>query len=131
MRRVNVYLQVMDDAPPFVGGNALNLFPVSRQVNAAAPARPALEALLAGPTAEESSHGVIELSVNQLHIGSLTINHATKTATVNFVGSPSWPGDLAPGRFRKAVEKTLLQFETVDTVHVSVNGDPDFDSGEG
>ena len=45
-KRVNVYLWVWDNAPEnplFPAGNPLSLFPVSRQVDAAAPARPSLE----------------------------------------------------------------------------------------
>jgi hypothetical protein len=44
---------------------------------------------------------------------------------------PDWrgfPGDIAPARFKKAVELTLKQFSTVKEVVVSLNGDVNFDS---
>ena len=128
-KRVNVYLWVWDNAPEnplFPAGNPLSLFPVSRQVDAAAPARPSLEALLAGPTGVEESNGLNDLGVSGLAIGTLRIKDGM--AEVDFVGTPSWDGDLSPARFRMAVEGTLLQFSSVQRVQVYVNGDPNFDS---
>ena len=112
--------------------NPLGLSAVTRRVNSVAPARAALEELLDGPTAAEERRGYKGLSVAEFDIGSLVIRNGT--ARVNFVASrtwPGWPGDLAPGRFREAVTRTLKQFPTVQRVIVSVNGDPRFDSGEG
>lgn len=129
LKRVNVYFWVLENAPEnplFPDGNPLTLFPVSRQVNPAAPARPSLQALLDGPTPGEQGFGLNDLSVGGLSIGTLDI--VSGTATVDFVGSVSWPGTLSPGRFRMAVEGTLLQFASVQQVQVSVNGDEDFDS---
>ena len=51
------------------------------------------------------------------------------TARVNFVTSRTWagwPGDLAPARFKMAVELTLKQFPGVRRVVVSLDGDPNF-----
>jgi hypothetical protein len=53
------------------------------------------------------------------------------TARINFVVAEDWrgfPGDIAPARFKKAVELTLRQFPTVKEVVVSLNGDVNFDS---
>jgi hypothetical protein len=74
----------------------------------------------------------MSLSVQELDIGLLYIKQGT--ARVNFVASRTWagwPGDLAPGRFKEAVIRTLKQFPTVKRVIVSVNGDTKFDSEEG
>ncbi len=112
--------------------NPFGLSAVTRRVNNAAPAREALEELLDGPTSAEERRGYRGLSVSEFDIGSLTIRNGT--ARVNFVASrawPGWPGDMAPGRFREAVTRTLKQFPTVRRVVVSVNGDQRFDSGEG
>jgi hypothetical protein len=52
------------------------------------------------------------------------------TARVNFVVSKTWagfPGDTAPSRFKKAVELTLKQFPNVQSVIVTLNGDPNFE----
>ena len=109
-------------------GEYIDLSPVTRSVNANAPARPAIEALLKGPTAEERQRGFGELaSASEFRIGSLSIRGGT--ARVNFVskrGWAGWPGDTAPIRFKTAVELTLKQFPAVRQVIVSVNGDAKF-----
>lgn len=112
--------------------NIFGLVPVKRMVSATTPARGALEALLAGPTAAEEAQGYVTLYVKEFAIGRLSIKGGT--ANVNFVASRTWPGwagDMSPGRFREAVTRTLKQFPTVKRVVVSVNGDPKFDSNEG
>src|ERR1051325_2534941 len=109
-------------------GEYIDLAPVTRSVNAAAPARPAIEALLKGPTSAERRRGFGPLaSASEFRIGSLKISGGT--ARINFVSTrkwAGWPGDLAPVRFKTAVELTLKQFPTVQRVIVSLNGDEKF-----
>jgi spore germination protein GerM len=109
-------------------GEYIDLSPVKRYVSGASPARAAIEALLAGPTREEESKGFESLaSADEFRLGSLKIKGGT--ARVNFVASrkwAGWPGDLAPVRFKTAVELTLKQFSNVQRVIVSLNGDPNF-----
>ena len=109
-------------------GEYIDLAPVTRSVSATTPARPAIEALLKGPTAEEKRKGIESLaSARDFRIGSLSIRGGT--ARVNFVSKRSWagwPGDLAPVRFKTAVELTLKQFPSVQRVIVSLNGDAKF-----
>ena len=109
-------------------GEYIDLAPVTRSVNANAPARPAIEALLKGPTAAERRRGFGPLaSASEFRIGSLKISGGT--ARINFVSTrrwAGWPGDLAPVRFKTAVELTLKQFPTVQRVIVSLNGDEKF-----
>lgn len=109
-------------------GEFIDLSPVTRSVSAAAPARPAIEALLKGPTAAERRRGFESLaSASAFRIGSLKISGGT--ATINFVSTrrwSGWPGDLAPVRFKTAVELTLKQFPSVQKVIVSLNGDEKF-----
>ena len=109
-------------------GEYIDLAPVTRSVNAVAPARPAIEALLKGPTATEKQRGFGPLaSANEFRIGSLKISKGT--ARINFVSNrrwAGWPGDLAPVRFKTAVELTLKQFPSVQRVIVSLNGDTKF-----
>jgi hypothetical protein len=53
------------------------------------------------------------------------------TARINFVSSRTWagfPGDIAPARFKKAVELTLKQFANVKRVIVSLDGDVNFET---
>ena len=109
-------------------GEFIDLAPVTRSVNALAPARPAIEALLKGPTAAERRRGFgLLASAREFRIGSLKISNGT--ARINFVSNrrwAGWPGDLAPVRFKTAVELTLKQFPTVRRVVVSLNGDEKF-----
>lgn len=109
-------------------GEYIDLAPVTRLVNAVAPARPAIEALLKGPTAVERRRGFGSLaSASEFRIDSLKISDGT--ARINFVSNRSWagwPGDLAPVRFKTAVELTLKQFPSVQRVIVSLNGDEKF-----
>jgi spore germination protein GerM len=114
-------------------GEYIDLAPVTRSVNAVAPARPAIEALLKGPTTAEKQKGFGPLaSASDFRIGSLKINGGT--ARINFVSTRrwrGWPGDLAPVRFKTAVELTLKQFPSVLRVIVSLNGDTKFYSERG
>ena len=120
-KQVKVYVYKED-------GEHIDLSPVTRSVNAAAPARGAIEALLAGPTEAEKAQGFGELaSASEFRIGSLKIVRGT--ARINFVSKKSWagwPGDTAPIRFKTAVELTLKQFPTVKRVVVSLDGDAKF-----
>ena len=110
-------------------GEYIDLSPVERQVSAASPARAAINGLLKGPTEEERSRGFEGLTgAGEFAIGSLKI--ARGTARINFVVSRTWagfPGDIAPARFKKAVEMTLQQFPNVRRVIVSLNGDRNFE----
>jgi len=114
-------------------GEYIDLAPVTRSVNADAPARPAIEALLKGPTAAERHRGFGPLaSASDFRIRSLKISGGT--ARINFVSTRrwrGWPGDLAPVRFKTAVELTLKQFPSVRRVIVSLNGDTKFYSERG
>ena len=114
-------------------GEYIDLAPVMRSVNASAPARAAIEALLKGPTAAETRRGFQSLaSASDFRIGSLKI--VAGTARINFISTrrwTGWAGDLAPVRFKTAVELTLKQFPSVQRVIVSLNGDEKFDDGKG
>jgi spore germination protein GerM len=109
-------------------GEHIDLSPVTRSVNAIAPTRAAIEALLAGPTAAERQKGFDSLaSASEFGIGYLRISRGT--ARINFVSSRTWAGwsgDLAPVRFKTAVELTLKQFPSVRRVIVSLDGDEKF-----
>ena len=109
-------------------GEYIDLAPVTRWVNANAPARAAIEALLKGPTAAETRKGFQSLaSASDFRIGSLKIVNGT--ARINFTSTrrwAGWPGDLAPVRFKTAIELTLKQFPSVQRVIVSLNGDTKF-----
>ena len=124
-RQVRVYFPRDGNPHP---RDPFNLQFVVRSVATAAPARPTLEALLAGPTAVEKRRRLRPLDAGGLSIGTLVIGNGT--ARVDFVsrGGKRWAGDLSPAEFRQAVERTLKQFSTVRRVTVSVDGKTDFDS---
>lgn len=111
-------------------GEYIDLSPVTRVMRTASPARASIQALLKGPTAAERRKGFDGLiGASDFRIGSLSIRNGT--ARINFVVAEDWrgfPGDIAPARFKKAVELTLKQFPTVKEVVVSLNGDVNFDS---
>lgn len=111
-------------------GEYIDLSPVTRVIRSAAPARAAIQALLAGPTPAERSRGFDGLiGASEFAIGKLTIKNGT--ARINFVSSRTWagfPGDIAPIRFKTAVELTLKQFASVKRVIVSLDGDVNFAS---
>jgi len=124
-RQVRVYFPRDGNPHP---RDPFNLQFVVRNVAASAPARPALESLLAGPTVTEKRRRLRALDAAGLKVGSLVIGNGT--ARVDFVsrGGKRWAGDLSPAEFRRAVERTLKQFSTVRRVTVSVDGRTDFDS---
>jgi len=111
-------------------GEYIDLSPVTRVIRTATPARAAIQALLRGPNAAERKKGFDGLvGASDFRIGSLAIENGT--ARINFVVADDWrgfPGDIAPVRFKKAVELTLKQFPTVKEVVVSLNGDVNFET---
>jgi spore germination protein GerM len=101
--------------------NPLNLFPVSRRVNAAAPLDPTLKVLLAGPTAAEKARGYRDISYG---IKLVSVNINGETARANFTMPPgaSFSGDLSPDTFAEAVRLTAMQFRGVKKVVVCLDG---------
>lgn len=124
-RQVRVYFPRDGNPHP---RDPFNLQFVVRNVSSAAPARPALEALLTGPTTAERQRRLRALDAEGLNISTLVIKGGE--ARVGFVsrGGKRWAGDLSPAEFRRAVERTLKQFSTVRSVVVLVDGKTDFDS---
>src|SRR3982751_914802 len=92
-RQVRVYFPRDGNPHP---RDPFNLQFVVRSVAASAPARPALDALLAGPTATEKRRRLRALDAAGLSIGSLVIGNGM--ARVDFVsrGGKRWAGDLSP-----------------------------------
>jgi hypothetical protein len=114
--------------------NVFCLKPVPRTVSSLSPARDVLEALIAGPTAEEVSTGLYAPYTNDLIIERITI--AKGVARVSLRSKDPtlirWPGDMAPATFRAAIDQTLKQFPTVRRVFICLDGIASFDdAGEG
>jgi hypothetical protein len=113
-----------------------NLFciePVSRMVDGRSPALGALKALIAGPTAEEKSKGLYAPYTEYLSVKRLVIAKGTAHVSLRATrkGWQRWPGDMAPGRFTAAIEKTLRQFPNVRRVAICLDGYADFASERG
>jgi hypothetical protein len=125
-KQVRVYLPKDGDSAD-VNNNPFNLQPVMRSVNPAAPMRPVIEALLAGPTAEEKRQGFQAHDVNGLYLVKAAIKDATAYASFahrkNWAG---WSGDLSPAAFRSGVEQTLKQFPSVRRTVICVDGIENF-----
>ncbi|HJQ69460.1 MAG TPA: GerMN domain-containing protein [Blastocatellia bacterium] len=113
--------------------NLLALVPVFRMVSVTTPARGAIEALIAGPTDEEKSRGLRSPYAEGLSIKALEIDGGTARISLasKCADCPRWPGDLAPWRFREAVERTLKQFPTVKRVVICLDGVENFDDNSG
>ena len=103
-----------------------NLFciePVSRMVDNRAPALGAIKALIAGPTAEEKSRGLYAPYTEYLSVKRLVITRGAAHVSLRTTrkGWQRWPGDMAPGRFTAAIEKTLKQFPGVRRVTICLD----------
>lgn len=120
-REVSLYFPKDGDSPD-PQNNPSNLQPVKRSVNAAAPLRPAIEALLKGPTAAEQRQGFSELDVKGVSIVKVAVRRGTAYASFVRRRGTGWAGDLSPFAFKDAVERTLRQFPNVSRAIVCVDG---------
>jgi hypothetical protein len=101
----------------------LGLVAVTRRIDGAAPARGALNALIAGPTTAEKKRGFESPHAKNLSIRRLVIRggvaRVSLRSTTNLL---RWPGDSAPWRFGEAITRTLKQFPTVKRVAICLDG---------
>lgn len=128
---VQVYFPKEGDSAD-VNNNPWNLQPVARRVPAAAPLRPAIEALLAGPTPQEERQGFGGLDVRGLYVVKVAVKGGT--AYANFAHRrdwAGWSGDLSPFSFGDAVERTMKQFPHVRRAVVCVDGVVNFGDESG
>lgn len=86
-----------------------------------AVARAALEHLFAGPTREEWENGYRSFVPQETKINQLTVEAGVATADFSAYQIPA--GVCAADTARVQIEKTLLQFQMVTSVTLSVNGD--------
>jgi len=104
---------------------ALHVYPRPRQPGHISPVRNLIFELLKGPTAEEAALGFTSL-VSGLVLEEMSQNK--DTLFVAFTGELMLEGLMTGAIIRAQIEKTLLQFETVKTVKIRINGLEDFDS---
>ena len=79
-KQVSIFLPKDGDAPD-PRSHPSNLQPVMREVNAAAPLRPTIEALLAGPTRQETRRGFGGHDVRGMHIVKVAVKNGTAYAS--------------------------------------------------
>ncbi len=102
--------------------NCSETFPVSRTIaQTSAIGRGALSELLKGPTESEKAQGYFSQILPSLSLHSLVISD--HVAKVEFLfGSDLSGGTCRAQSARSSIEGTLLQFDTVESVTISVDG---------
>ena len=88
-----------------------------------AVARAALTALLAGPSVNDKTNGFYTAINSNVKINSLTIDDGVARVDFNEQIQFQVGGSCQVSTIREQINKTLLQFPTVKSVIISVNGD--------
>jgi hypothetical protein len=111
--------QSTDPDSPVDLTNEFNLEPVPRTVDDREPARGIINQLLLNPTDEEQLIGFYPLDTEGLTIQMISI--ANGIARLTLTGRPhsEWVSDVSRLVLDAAIRKTLLQFDTVNSVVTS------------
>lgn len=80
-----------------------------------------INTLLEGPTTEEEEEGYSTAIDSETVLNSFRVEE--KTAYVDFSEELDASGSAIVMAIREQIEKTLLQFETIDSVVISINGE--------
>ena len=100
-------------------------FPVVRVIKSSRPERQSILELLRGPTRAEVDSGY---STNLERLTLSRFDLSKGKAALWLKGRLLLKGTLSGPRLRKQIEQTLMQFRSVRTVILYVNGKKDFDS---
>lgn len=101
-------------------------YPVTRRVSKTeAPARAALEELLAGPTPMESNQGFLSNIPSGVRILSLAIDKGVARVDLSDELRSAASGSCRVGAIRSQIENTLKQFPTVQHVEILIGGKAD------
>ncbi len=101
-------------------------YPVTRRIaRTDAPARAAIEELLAGPTARESREGYTTSIPAGVTVRALTIRDGLARIDFSEELRAAAGGSCRVNAVRAQIERTLLQFPTVSRVEILVGGQPD------
>ena len=99
------------------------VFPVEREIpNTQASARAALEQLLAGPTVPEQAAGYFTSINSGVTVRRLTIKNGVATVDFDEQLESQVGGSCRVAAIRAQIDATLMQFSTVRSVVVSING---------
>ncbi|MBK9163726.1 MAG: GerMN domain-containing protein [Acidobacteria bacterium] len=107
-----------------------DMIPFKRVVDAKAPLRPTIEALIAGPTETEVAGKYSGVAYGDLKLSDVRVKGST--ARIDFVREirdDYYPGDLETLRFEATVIRTAKQFPNIKMVIVCVNGINEFGIG--
>lgn len=107
-----------------------DMIPFKRVVDARAPLRPTIEALIAGPTEAENTNKYSSVAYGDLKLSDVRVKGST--ARIDFVREIREdynPGDLETLRFEATVIRTAKQFPNIKKVIVCVNGINEFGIG--
>ncbi len=107
-----------------------DMVPFKRVVDARAPLRPTIEALIAGPTAAENTDKYASVAYGDLKLSDVKVKGtAARIDFVREVRDDYNPGDLQTLRFEATVIRTAKQFPNIKKVIVCVNGINEFGIG--
>ena len=107
-----------------------DMIPFKRVVDAKAPLRPTIEALIAGPTDAEAAGKYASVAYGKMKLSDVRVKGST--ARIDFVRKIREdynPGDLETLRFEATVIRTAKQFPNIKKVIVCVNGINEFGIG--
>jgi spore germination protein GerM len=99
------------------------VFAVKRQVEAGSEKKVAVEALLEGPTREEKSVGFITNIPENVKINNFQIEKGLAKVDFNEKLNKNTAGSCRVMAIRAQITETLLQFEEINEVVISVNGE--------
>ena len=83
----------------------------------------AIEELLKGPSAEESENGIFSMINPGTMLYSLTLEDGVATVDFNQKLQENIAGSATVMAIRNQIEKTLLQFEYIEEVVISIDGE--------
>jgi spore germination protein GerM len=122
-REVNIYLYRSVEAEPT---SILQLLEVKRRVDARAPLRKAIRALLAGATPAEVKNGMFSF-IYGIELESVRIKNNVARVDFKFDDrTNSWLDPTMEALFNEAMERTATQFSGVKRVLVCVDGIENF-----
>ncbi len=107
-----------------------DMIPFKRVVDAKAPLRPTIEALIAGPTDAEDTDKYASVAYGEIKLSDVRVKGST--ARIDFVREIREdynPGDLETLRFEATVIRTAKQFPNIKKVIVCVNDNIEFGIG--
>jgi len=103
--------------------SCVNVFAVEREIEKTeAVARAAIEELIKGPTEEEKAAGYFTGIKSNVRINKLTIIDGTAKVDFDEALEEGVGGSCMVSEIRQQIIQTLMQFETVKKVIISING---------